>query len=288
MSAAPIVDAHQHFWDLRRNHYPWLASPEPAPFRYGDTRPLRRDYLPPDYRRDIAGHDVVMTVHMEAEIDPADPVAETRWLETLAAEHGLPTACVAQARLDRAGIADVLAAHAESPLVRGVRYKPAPGAMRDPIWRAGYALLERHGFSYDLQTPWQDLSDAADLATAFPRTEIILNHTGLPADRSEAGLAGWRRALAMLAECRNVALKISGLGQPGRPWTLSENGPVIRDALRIFGWERCLFASNFPVDSLCATFDTIYVGFKASVADLPAAQQRALFHDNAVRLYRLS
>jgi predicted TIM-barrel fold metal-dependent hydrolase len=287
MTDAPIVDAHQHFWDLRRNHYPWLTSAEPAPFRYGDTRPLRRDYLPPDYRRDAAGHDVVMTVHMEAEIDPADPVAETRWLETLAAEHRLPTACVAQARLDRTAVAEVLAAHAKSPLVRGVRYKPTPGAMRDPTWRAGYALLDRHGFSYDLQAPWEDFADAADLATAFSRTQIIVNHTGLPADRSEAGLAGWRRALATLAECRNVALKISGLGLLARPWTLAENGPVIRDAIKIFGWERCLFASNFPVDSLCATFDTIYSGFEACVADLPPAQRRALFHDNAVRLYRL-
>jgi predicted TIM-barrel fold metal-dependent hydrolase len=66
------------------------------------------------------------------------------------------------------------------------------------------------------------------------------------------------------------------------------NGPIVRDVIRIFGVERCLFASNFPVDSLCASFDTIFSGFKTIVADLDPADQRRLFHDNAVRVYRLS
>jgi predicted TIM-barrel fold metal-dependent hydrolase len=289
MSAAfPIVDAHQHFWDLGRNYHPWLADPQPPPFRYGDTRPLRRNYLPADYRRDAAGHEIVMTVHIEAELDPRRPVAETEWLEALAAREGLPSACVAQAWLDRDDAAEVLAAQAAHRLVRGIRHKPAPGQMASAAWRRGYALLERHGLSFDLQAPWAYLAEAAELATAFPRTTIIVNHTGLPADRSEAGLAGWRRALGILAECPNVALKISGLGLPGRRWTLAENGFVIRDAIAIFGAARCLFASNFPVDGLCATFDEIFAGFRAAVADLPPTQQRALFHDNAVRIYRLA
>lgn len=286
--AFPIVDPHQHFWDLGRNYHPWLCDPEPPPFRYGDTRPLRRDYLPSDYRRDAGAHEIVMTVHMEAEFDPARPVAETEWLEEIAAAHGLPTACVAQAWLDREDAADVLAAQATRPLVRGIRHKPAPGQMASAAWRRGYARLAAHGLSFDLQAPWSYLAEAADLATAFPATPIIINHTGLPADRSEAGLAGWRRALRTVAECRNVALKISGLGLSGRKWTLAENGPVIRDAIEIFGSARCMFASNFPVDRLCATFDEIYIGFRRAVADLPPAQQRALFHDNAVRIYRLA
>jgi predicted TIM-barrel fold metal-dependent hydrolase len=241
-----------------------------------------------------------MTVHIEAEIDAADAVAETRWLETLNAEHGLPTACIAQARLNDPAVEDVLKAQAASPLVRGIRHKPtaaasldavvagAPGSMGDPDWRRGFALLERYGLSFDLQTPWWHLAEAAALATAFPRTLIVINHTALPADRSDEGLAGWRRALAVAAECRNVALKISGLGQKGQPWTLEANGPIIRDAIRIFGAERCLFASNFPVDSLCADFDTIYSGFREAVADMSRTAQRMLFHDNAVQFYRLA
>lgn len=295
----PIVDAHQHFWDLERNYHPWLCDRLPIPFRYGDYSALRRNYLPPDYRADTARFRVVKTVHIEAEWDRADQVGETRWLETVNRQHGLPSACVGHADPAAPDIAEVLAGHAKSPLVRGIRHKPhavgdpreavrgTPGSMDDPAWRRGYALLQRFGMSYDLQTPWWHLDAAAALAADFPRTPIIVNHTGLPADRSAEGLRGWRRALETIAARPNAALKISGLGRAGQPWTLAANGPVIRDAIAVFGVERCMFASNFPVDRLAGTFDEIYRGFFAAVADRTAAEKNKLFHDNAVRIYRL-
>lgn len=298
--ALPIVDAHQHFWDLERNRYPWLADQPPPDFRYGDTTPLRRSYLPKDYFADAASHPVVATVHMEAEWDSRDPAGETRWLAVMRRETGYPTVAIGQAWFDRDDIADVLAGHAQYDFVRGVRQKPhaapspdtfvavAPGSMGDPRWRAGYALLERHGFSYDLQAPWWHMAEAADLARDFPRTQIIINHTALPANRSAEGLLGWRKALETVAAQPNVALKISGLGLRGKPWRAEDNAGIVRDAIRIFGADRCLFASNFPVDRLVGSFDTIFSGFKAIVADLPEGQQRMLFHDNAARIYRLA
>jgi predicted TIM-barrel fold metal-dependent hydrolase len=300
MTDLPIVDAHQHFWDLERNYLPWLCDEEAVPFRYGDYGALRRSYLPEDYFRDAAGHDVVRTVYVETEWNPRDPVGETRWLQEIIAQTGFPHSIVAGARLDDPEVERVLAGHAAFPRVRGIRHKPraaarpaevqigAPGSMGDPAWRQGYALLERYGLSFDLQTPWWHLPEAAQLARDFPGTPIILNHTGLPADRSPEGLAGWRKAMATLAAEPNVAVKISGLGQPGTPWTVEANGPVVRDAIAIFGVDRCMFASNFPVDSLCADFDTIFAGFKTIVAELGRAEQLKLFHGNAVRIYRLS
>ncbi|MCC6947151.1 MAG: amidohydrolase family protein [Bradyrhizobiaceae bacterium] len=298
-AALPIADCHQHFWRLDRHYYPWLCDPEPVHFRYGDYSAIKRNYMPPDYRRDAGANRVVKTVHEEAWFDPRDPVAETRFVETVAAEFGLPTALVGAAWPARADIEAVLAGHAASPLARGIRNFPAaaadpreakrgaPGSMDDPEWRRGYALLERYGFSCDIQTPWWHMEALAELAADFPRTQIVIVHTGLPSDRSPAGLAGWRRALERAAEHPNVAIKVSGLGEPGRPWTLESNGPVIRDAIAIFGPERAMFASNFPVDGIVGTFETIYDGFRAAVADRPLAEQRALFHDNAVRIYRL-
>jgi predicted TIM-barrel fold metal-dependent hydrolase len=232
VSELPIVDAHQHFWDLERNYLPWLCDEPMIPFRYGDYSALRRSYLPRDYFRDAAGYDVVKTVYVETEWDPQDFVGETRWLQEIIAETGFPHAIVAGARLDAPDVEAVLAGHAAWPRVRGVRHKPraapapehvqigARGSMADPAWRRGYALLAKYGLSFDLQTPWWHLSEAAQLARDFPETQIILNHTGLPADRSAAGLAGWRRAMETLAAVPNVALKISGLGQPGEPGRL--------------------------------------------------------------------
>jgi predicted TIM-barrel fold metal-dependent hydrolase len=295
----PIVDAHQHFWNLDTNYYPWLCDPAPIAFRYGDYSALRRNYLPADYRRDSARFRVVKTVHMEAEWDRRDPVAETRWIETVNRDFGLPGACIGHAEPNRPDIEQVLEAHAKSTLMRGVRHKPtaatdprnakrgAAGSMDDPAWRKGYALLDRFGLSYDLQTPWWHLDAAADLAVDFPRTLIIINHTGLPVDRSADGLARWRRALETVAARPNIAIKISGLGRTGQPWTLEANGPVIRNTIAIFGVDRCMFASNYPVDRLAGTFDEIYGGFFAAVAEKSRADRLKLFHDNAVRLYRL-
>jgi predicted TIM-barrel fold metal-dependent hydrolase len=295
----PIVDAHQHFWDLDRNHYPWLCDPEPIPFRYGDYSALRRNYLPPDYRADTAHQRIIGTVHVEAEWDRTAPVAETRWLETVAARHGIPSGIVAHAALDSDGAADTIARQAESPLARGIRHKPhaatSPsdarrghtGSMDDPRWRRGYEALERHGLSFDLQTPWWHLDAAADLARDFPKTQIIINHTGLPADRSPEGLAGWRRAMEIAAGQPNVAVKISGLGQPGRPWTLEANGRIIRDTVGIFGADRCLFASNYPVDSLVASYDTLVEVMRTALEDHSPEDRARIFSGNAVRLYRL-
>ena len=98
MAELPIVDAHQHFWDLERNYLPWLCDEPPIPFRYGDYRALRRNYLPGDYLRDAAGHRVVKTVYVETEWDPGDLVGETRWLQEIIAETGFPHAIVAGAR----------------------------------------------------------------------------------------------------------------------------------------------------------------------------------------------
>jgi predicted TIM-barrel fold metal-dependent hydrolase len=301
MTQSPaIVDAHQHFWDLGRNYHPWLANAKMTPFRYGDYAALRRNYLPADYRADIGRHRIVATVHVEAEWDPGDPVGETRWLAALRDGTGLPTVAVAHARLDGADAAEILAAQAAFAFVRGIRHKPAaapspaeakigaPGSMGDRRWRDGYALLARHDLSFDLQTPWWHLAEAAALARDFPRTPIVINHAALPADRSPLGLAAWRAALAMAAREPNVALKISGLGIAGETWRREANAAIVLDAIAIFGVDRCMLASNFPVDSLVGSFDAIYSGFAAIVADLPRAAQRKLFHDNAMRIYRMT
>lgn len=292
-----IVDAHQHFWEPEHGRNPWLAPEAAIPFRYGDYSALKRRYLPEDYRRDAAGHDIVETVYIETEWDPADGPGETRYAAALAERHGLPNAIVAQAWLDRPDAAALLARQAECPLVRSVRHKPGGPAspaergarrtlMSDPAWRRGYERLARHGLHFDLQTPWWNLPEAVALARDFPETLIILNHAGLPAARDADSLRRWREAMAGFAECPNARVKISGLGLPGRPWRAVENRWIVLETVYLFGPERAMFASNFPVDSLCGSLDSILSGFKSITACLPRAAQALLFRDTARAVYR--
>ena len=116
---------------------------------------------------------------------------------------------------------------------------------------------------------------------------MVLNHTGLPADRSPDGLAAWRRAMAQLAPCPNVRVKISGIGQAGVPWTVQANRDIVLQTIELFGVPRCMFASNFPVDGLCAPFAAIYAGFDEITRDFSPSERRALFRDNALRIYRM-
>ena len=292
----PIVDAHQHFWDPRVNYHPWLCDEPPIPFRYGDYRALRRPYLPADYLSDARPHRIIATVYVETEWDPRDPIGEMTYVEGMRREAGLPTVAVAQAWFDREDAAAVLERQAAFSFVRSIRHKPranlspadgAPGGMADPRWGAGFALLERNRLRFDLQTPWWHLHEAAALARRSPQTTIILNHTGLPSDRSPDGIAGWRHSMAALASCPNAAVKISGLGIPGKPWTVGANREIVLTTIDLFGVERCMFASNFPVDGLCATFDAIFSGFREMMRDFTPGERAQLFHDNAVRIYRM-
>jgi len=300
LDTLPMVDAHHHLWQLGGAvSYPWLEWRPPIAFRYGGYGAIRRDYLPAAYRAECSAHRVIATVHMEAECDPADPPAETRWLSDVMALEGFPMAAVAQASLDRADVAEVLAAQAAFGFVRSVRHKPAaartvaearrnkPGSMDDPRWRAGYALLSKYCLAFDLQTPWWHLDAALDLARDVPGTTIILNHTGLPMDRSPEGLGGWRRAMERLSAAPNLRVKISGLGTPEAGWPVAANAKIVRDIVAIFGADRCMVASNFPVDGLCATLDLVFTTFKAALRHLPADQLIQVLAGTAVETYRL-
>lgn len=277
-SELAVADAHFHVWDPQAHYYPWLCDPEPIAFRYGDYSALRRRYLVDDYRKDSAGWRVERGVYVEAEWDPRDPVGEMQFISELRGANRFPTAAIGQAWLHRADCAAVLESHAQRGFVRGIRHKPKPGMMIDAKWRAGYARLAPLGLHFELQAPWPQLDEAVRLARDFAESTIVLNHTGLPYDDQ---LEGWREAMARLAALPNVAVKVSGLGN------VTRKREVVLTTLELFGPQRAMFASNFPVDGLRASFDSIFSAFDQITRDFSAAERRALFHDNAVRIYRM-
>jgi predicted TIM-barrel fold metal-dependent hydrolase len=300
MPPIAVVDAHHHLWDLSRGHYPWLQHAyDPQAFFLGEHAALRRDFLPEDYRAASAGVEVIATVHVEAERDRGEQVAETAWLHEMNASHGLPNAVVAHAWLDRPDTEERLLEHLRYPLVRGVRSKPLtsatpahrvagqPGSMQDEAWLRGLSLLKKHGLSWDMRVPAWHLAEAAEVAALFPELPMVLNHHGLAWDRSEEGLACWRRAMAVLAQQPNVHVKLSEFGLRDQPWDWDANARIVRETLAIFGWQRCMFASNFPVASLRIGFEPLVQGVWRMLDGLLPEQQQAVMSGNALRFYRI-
>ena len=295
-----VVDPHIHLWNVEKLRYPWMAN---AGGNFmGPCDAILKTYEVPDFLADAQGIAVRKVVHIDAAHDPAEPLKETAWLQSLAdapGSPGMPQAIVAYADLSRPDVAALLAAHAAHRNVRGIRQTlnvhPNPHYdyvgrhfMRESAWREGYAQLAVHGLSFDLQLYPAQMREAAELARAHPETAIIVNHAGMFVDRgSVAGWREWRDGLRALAAAPNVAIKLSGMGMIDHRWTVESLRPYALEAIDAFGTERAMFASNFPVDRLYASYAALWRAFDAIVADMSAAERDALFRRNAERLYRI-
>ena len=292
-----VIDPHMHLWDLERLHYPWLA--QPGTNFAGDNRRLAQTYGRSHFAADTEGVDVAAVVHVEAGHDPADPLAETRWLQLLADAGGFPHGIVAYADLSRPDVEQLLAAHASHRNVRGIRQilnvhvNPlydyvGRHFMHEPLWRKNFALLRKFNLSFDLQIYPTQMADAAQLAQANPQTTLILNHTGMFADRnSVAGWRQWRDGMRALAACPNVMVKVSGLGMFDHAWSLESLRPYVLETIDAFGAARSMFASNFPVDRPYGSYRALWTAFAQIVSGASESEQAALLRDNARRIYRL-
>ncbi len=294
-----VIDPHVHFWDLGQGNQPWLEHPSPN--LLGDYSPMARDYGPRELLADSGDIELLGAVHVEA--DAVDPLAETRWLAGLideGAEPVLPTALVVGADLSRPEAGELLAAQCDlSDRVRGVRQILNVHAdplfdyvgrhyMAEATWRDNFHLLARHALSFDLQLYPSQMPEAARLAESHPDIPLVVNHAGMYVDRH--GVAGWREwrdGLRLLAARDNVSLKISGFGMLDHHWTVGSIRPLILEAIDAFGVERCMFASNFPVDGLYDRYPAIWQAYASIVADASPDEKRALFVENARRCYRL-
>jgi predicted TIM-barrel fold metal-dependent hydrolase len=295
----PIVDAHHHLWDISMGKHPWLCPSDSAVPLPG-LKDLMHDYVVADYLRDCAGHNIVATVHIEALWDAVDPVGETRWLETLDKTRSIAARYIAGAALGTPAAASQIAAQAAYDRVIGVRgilsFHPHDASKSfvaqadlayDPDWRRDVALVRDAGLRLELMIYPYQAEAVFDLAGAFPDLELVVNHCGSPIDRDEIGMRRWRDGLKRIAERPNISLKISNPGAYDPDWTFESVKGVVLDCIGAFGPARCMFGTDYPVARLQMSFPAIYDNFKQAVAHLPAASQRALFHDNAARVYRL-
>ena len=282
-----LVDSHVHLWDLSLGRYPWLRTAEPGTTAWiGDYSKIRRTYILADYLDDSAGT-VQAFVHVEATRGDRDPVAETRWVRSATAEWPGALSIVGRVDLRLPQAAAALDAHLETSEFRGVRMTEMPGLIDDPAFNRGFGLLASRGLSYDLNIRWPEADSALLLARRFPDTSILIDNMANPRSLGEEEFRPWSSAMARLAQAPNVAMKISGLGMADHQWTISSVRPWILAVLDLFGGDRAMFGTNWPVDSLYSSYQDLLGAYISAVSDLTPGEQHALFAGNARRLYQV-
>jgi L-fuconolactonase len=307
----PIIDPHHHLW-----------------MRDGNV------YLLPELLNDIAsGHNVVATVFEECHTmyRASGPVAEQSLGETefvtgigsMIASGGFGTAKVCARMVGNVDL--MLGDHVKSLLERhmiasggrfaGIRQStawdagihkvvPAPEMLLDTKFRTGFAALSALGLVFDAWVYHPQLNEVADLAAAFPGTQIVLNHVGSPilggpyaADRGKV-FNDWKAGMAPLAVHPNVTVKLGALPirLPGLGAAAKQNPPSseevatawrpwLETTIELFGAGRCMFESNFPVQKRWCSYQVVWNAFKHIAANASAAEKAALFAGTAARIY---
>lgn len=296
----PIIDTHQHLWDLDRFHLPWVAGVEA----------LNRSFRPDDYAAATAGLGVVRSVYMEVDLAADQRRREVEYVGALCADPGNPMAgAVVAGTAADPGFGDWVHFLRSQPHVKGVRQvlhvPSAPrGTCLGEAFVTGVRLLGEAGLRFDLCLRPAELADAADLADRCPDTLLVLDHCGNADPRVVAGAAEpepgpfahtaeqWRRDMGTLGERANLVCKISGIAARGAEATSADGlaellAPTVDHCLDAFGPDRVVFGGDWPVCLLGASYRQWVEALRQIVAARPVGEQRRLLHDNAARLYAL-
>ena len=290
-----IIDAHFHLWNVDENYYPWLSDPN-RPSMVENRSALPRNYLATDLLHDISNLNLVAGVHIQAEHDPRNPVRETEWLQQVAddpASRGIPHGIVANADFASPDIEKVLEGHCAFANVRGIRhavhrrldepYDP----LGDPEWVGNFPLLKKYELSFDLQLFPQQADAAVDLIRRNDDIQIVVTHAGMPFWPDPERRALWRNSIRKYAAHPNVAVKISGFGGYDPAWSAQSIDPIVSEVIAAFGPDRCMLASNFPIEGLVKPYADIWAIYCDYFSGFSAAEQEMLFWRNAARIYRL-
>ncbi len=291
-----IVDAHFHVW--RQSDLPWLAGPM-QPRIFGPYEPIRRDYSIAEYRADIAGGGVDKSVYVQANWPAGRAEDEVAWIETVALETGWPHAIVGYADMTVPDVRPALDRLARYPRMRGIRqqfhwhenplYRFAPEAdlCRNPDVIRNISRLSDYGWVFELQVFASQMAGAAELARHCQDVTFVLQHAGMMEDMSETGRALWLQNMALLAGQPNVVAKLSGFGT-----FIQRNDPahvawLIAETVRLFGADRCLFGSNFPIEKIWTDYASLIKAHREGAIQFSEREQQSIFNATASRVYRL-
>lgn len=278
-----IVDTHQHLWDLDLFRYSWLQG----------LPVLNRSFRMKDYLEATKALDVVKSVHLEADVDEALSLEETRHILKLSEQPDNPLeGVVACGRPENKGFHAFLEKIIGHPKLKGIRrilHTQPDDLGRGKTFIENVASLVNHNLSFDICVLARQLPVAINLVSQCSDVTFILDHCGIPQVKEKI-LDPWRAHIAELAKFSNVFCKVSGLVAYADPsaWTADDLRPYVEHVIACFGWDRVLFGSDWPVCTLSASYAQWVEALRSITQSAGEANQRKLFHDNAIRVYRLN
>ena len=284
----PIVDTHQHLWDLTKFNLPWTKG----------NVTLGRSFVTRDYLEATQGLNVSRTVYMEVDVDPSQQAQEAEYVIDLCRRDDNPmVAAVISGRPASSGFRDYILKFKDSPFIKGVRQvlhgdsTPAGFCLGEQFVKS-VQLLGELGMSFDLCLRSGELADGDKLVAQCPRTRFIVDHCGnMSVQETDAKKRqAWMDGMKALAQRDNVVCKISGIiASAKKDWKVADLEPNMRFSMETFGPDRRMFAGDWPVCTLTASFRQWVTALKEIVRNMnmPLADQKKLFHDNAVKFYGL-
>ena len=289
------IDAHHHLWDLSRVDYPWLQARGEVRF-FGQPDPIRKDYLVDDYRADIQGR-ISRSIHVQVGARPGHELLETEFIADCSVASGghLPAGAVAAVDLGRSGIEGDLDLQKGFPVVRGVRHmigkspeeNPTLPKFRPAIWVENWRLVAERGLSFDLQLTEDQFDGVYHALVQVPDLRVALCHLASPWDRTQAGFIRWKDWMRRFAQLPNLSLKISGWCMFAKTWDEDEFLKWASASVEIFGADRCMLGSNFPVDSLYLEFGQLFSAWEKLVMECSEDEGRLLAGRSAANFYRI-
>ncbi|MEA2673733.1 MAG: hypothetical protein QOI92_925 [Chloroflexota bacterium] len=287
-----IVDPHIHLWELATGWYPLQEKgPESGEDTHGVgdfSKIMGRDYTLDDYLDHANGYDVRKIVHVTAAQAPSSWPDETRMLQELYDQRGFPHGIVGWTDFERP-VEEVdaeLDRHAAFANFRGIRHQTPP-AYNSPHVDACFQVMQRRGLIYDTVAHQDTLPAAAQTVERFGEMSFVLEHAGWPTAADAETFTIWKAGIEAVAKAPNAAAKISGLMMPLGRFDLDTLRPWVLATIEAFGADRCMFASNFPVDWLWVEYGDLMDGYAEIVADFSEDERAAMFAGNAERWYRI-
>jgi predicted TIM-barrel fold metal-dependent hydrolase len=289
-----MIDAHHHLWDLSKVTYPWLKSKGTTRF-FGQPDPIRRNYLPEDYRLDHQGV-ITRSVHVQVGCKAEHNLLETQLIESYI-DLGAPISGIVAAVDVRAkNLPQQIARQQCYPHVKGVRHMIGKSPDEDhqlPIFRAeewlhGWQTISSQGLTFDLQLTQKQYLDVYQALTQVPDMKVVLCHFASPWDQSDSGFKQWQQAMQQFAQLPNCYIKLSGFSMFTHHFDLDKFIQYSVSAINIFGSNRCMLGSNFPVDKLHMRFEQLHQAWLSLLNLLNEKQQRDLSFLTAENFYSLT